>query len=438
MRPNKHPIIYGQHNNNVQAQLHGGDWVATGIPFVQGTNTLSSVIQDLCGRTVSITSTVIVANRSYTYALNGNLTNDSRFAYTWDYDNRLIAVRDAKTGALIQENRYDALGRRREKIEHREDGNTTNRYLYRGWLVLAVTDGSGIVLETFTHGLDLSGRVGGSAGGIAGLLTSTQADNSAYYHYDFNGNILNASGAHQSQLAKYTYSPFGNVLLKEGSFDSRYQFSTKEYDLSTGLNYYGYRFYNSFIGRWIYRDIICETGGLNLYNSIGNNPINNCDVVGLITYYDAILHWLQGEGRSYGISFDEADPNASANDFEGFDKKVQDACETHEDQEVDLIQNFDLGTNHPIGRHNYRLEGTITFIEEECDWDFTGTISSASGIDPFDFDRSWFDGDANNNRGFFAEMSTWGGAVLGLVLFADDFDFVIFGDKEITDKGSCD
>ncbi|MDR0993723.1 MAG: RHS repeat-associated core domain-containing protein, partial [Verrucomicrobiota bacterium] len=60
--------------------------------------------------------------------------------------------------------------------------------------------------------------------------------------------------------ASYTYSPFGEVLLKEGPFDSRYQFSTKEYDEPTAMNYYGYRFYNPELGRWINRDPRTELG----------------------------------------------------------------------------------------------------------------------------------------------------------------------------------
>ena len=102
----------------------------------------------------------------YAYDANGNLINDTRFAYEWDYENRLTAVRDAATGALVQSNRYDALWRR-EKIDYAADGSAiTNRYLYKDWLVLVVTDGEGNVLETYTHGADLSGEPGGSAGGI--------------------------------------------------------------------------------------------------------------------------------------------------------------------------------------------------------------------------------------------------------------------------------
>jgi RHS repeat-associated protein len=201
----------------------------------------------------------VVSQKAYQYDANGNLTNDGRMAYFWNDENRLVAVRSAKTGALIQENRYDGLGRRREKFEHGADGVTTNRYLYQDWMVLAVTDGAGNLLETYTHGADLSGQVGGGAGGIGGILASTQAGGAAYYHYDFNGNVVNVSSSNQTQLAKYTYGPFGEVLMKEGAFDSRYQFSTKELDGSTGMNYYGYRFYSPGLGRWINRDPMGES-----------------------------------------------------------------------------------------------------------------------------------------------------------------------------------
>ena len=194
-----------------------------------------------------------------------------------------MAVRDVRSGALIQENRYDGFGRRREKVEYAGGAITTNRYVYQGWLVLGVIDGAGNVLETYTHGADLSGQVGEGAGGIGGILASTHAIDRAYYHYDFNGNVVQVSASNQTQLAKYTYSPFGEVLIKEGIFDSRYKFSTKELDGSIGLNYYGYRFYSPAMGRWVNRDLIEEQGGINLKEFVRNDSINHIDFLGLAT-----------------------------------------------------------------------------------------------------------------------------------------------------------
>lgn len=267
--------------NSVQAQLSPDlIFAATGIPFTLGTNVINTVFTDPFGRSTNRQTSVVVAQKSYQCDANGNLTNDGRMAYFWNDENRLVAVRSAKTGAMIQENRYDGLGRRREKIEHGADGITTNRYLYQNWMVLAVTDGTGNVLETYTHGADLSGQVGGGAGGIGGILALMQANATAFYHYDFNGNVVQVSGSNQTQLAKYTYGPFGEVLLKEGEFNSRYQFSTKELDMSTGMNYYGYRFYLSELGRWINRDPLKEAGGMNLYAMGKNSPINGIDIDG--------------------------------------------------------------------------------------------------------------------------------------------------------------
>ena len=289
--------------NSVQAKISPDlIFAATGIPFTLGTNTLNTVFTDPFGRSTNRETSVVVSQKAYQYDANGNLTNDGRMAYFWNDENRLVAVRDAKTGALIQENRYDGLGRRRERIQSAvaggDDPGSTNQYIYQGWLVLAVTDGEGNVLETYTHGADLSGKVGGGAGGIGGILASTQAGEAACYHYDFNGNVVNvSSSSNQTQLAKYTYSTFGEVLLKEGRFNSRYQFSTKEYDAISGLSYFGYRFYSPNLGRWLSRDPIgdisfarfylqedirfrIERQG-NTYDFCKNSPMRYYDFLGL-------------------------------------------------------------------------------------------------------------------------------------------------------------
>lgn len=46
-------------------------------------------------------------------------------------------------------------------------------------------------------------------------------------------------------------------------------------------------FYNPQMGRWMTRDPIEEEGGLNLYEFVGNNPVNNIDYLGAYTLADA-------------------------------------------------------------------------------------------------------------------------------------------------------
>jgi RHS repeat-associated protein len=60
-----------------------------------------------------------------------------------------------------------------------------------------------------------------------------------------------------------------------------FHFSTKFTDRESGLNYYGYRFYDPVDGRWLSRDPIGERGGLNLHAMVGNDAVNRSDVLGL-------------------------------------------------------------------------------------------------------------------------------------------------------------
>lgn len=62
----------------------------------------------------------------------------------------------------------------------------------------------------------------------------------------------------------------------------RFRFSTKYYDVETGLYYYGYRFYSPELGRWMSRDPIEEEGDTpNLYSMVKNDPLDSYDAFDL-------------------------------------------------------------------------------------------------------------------------------------------------------------
>jgi RHS repeat-associated protein len=115
------------------------------------------------------------------------------------------------------------------------------------------------------------------------LLARTDANGSAYYHTDGNGNVtalVNGSGA---VVAKYLYDSFGNALGLWGSLaaGNTYRFSSNDQDPRTGLYYYGYRWYDPNLQRWLNQDPIGERGGLNLYRFVNNDPVNKIDRLGL-------------------------------------------------------------------------------------------------------------------------------------------------------------
>lgn len=62
---------------------------------------------------------------------------------------------------------------------------------------------------------------------------------------------------------------------------------SSNFALSSGLRYYGYRYYDPSTGRWPSRDPIEEDGGLNLYGFVENDGINYIDILGLMTALEA-------------------------------------------------------------------------------------------------------------------------------------------------------
>ena len=104
------------------------------------------------------------------------------------------------------------------------------------------------------------------------------------YGYDNNGNVTELYDGDSGEIVgQYEYDPYGNTIKAEGQAarENKIRFSTKEYDSSTGLYYYGYRHYDPVAGRWPSRDPIGERGGLNLYGFVENNSISKVDILGL-------------------------------------------------------------------------------------------------------------------------------------------------------------
>ena len=89
-------------------------------------------------------------------------------------------------------------------------------------------------------------------------------------------------GSNGAVAAHFEYDSFGRAVAATGSpLDFRIRFSTKKEDAETGLNYYGYRHYDSMTGRWLSRDPIEERDGYNVFSFVGNNGIGHTDCLGL-------------------------------------------------------------------------------------------------------------------------------------------------------------
>ncbi|MCR5839104.1 MAG: RHS repeat-associated core domain-containing protein [Kiritimatiellae bacterium] len=100
--------------------------------------------------------------------------------------------------------------------------------------------------------------------------------------YDAYGNVMGYWDAQGTVVAEYTYDAFGKLISSSGPMADVFaiRYSTKYFDIETGLYYYGYRFYSPELMRWITRDPIGEEGGVNLYAMCGNNSVSTFDMLG--------------------------------------------------------------------------------------------------------------------------------------------------------------
>jgi len=182
----------------------------------------------------------------------------------WDAENRLIETTVGTSGPLVR-HYYDSQSRRIATTV----GTITTVFIYDAWNPIAEykggTGGSPVLSKTYTWGLDLSGSLQG-AGGAGGLLAVSIHDlQSAIYYplFDGNGNVSEYVDATGAIAAHYEYDPFGRETVANGTSPNGFvhRFSTKPLDVTTGLYYYGYRYYDPATGRWPSRDPIGEMGG---------------------------------------------------------------------------------------------------------------------------------------------------------------------------------
>jgi RHS repeat-associated protein len=190
------------------------------------------------------------------FDLDGNMTGYKDWTFIWDAENRLVLASNATT---VVSNSYDYMSRRVAKVVNGQ----AIVFTYQGWAM--IREVSGTTSNSYVYGLDLSGTAQG-AGTIGGILSAsfggTTSVSSAFYCYDANGNVTDLVGTNGEFLAQYQYDPYGNTISKSGALAdvNPFRFSTKYLDAETGLYYYGYRFYNPEVGRWVNRDPLTEKG----------------------------------------------------------------------------------------------------------------------------------------------------------------------------------
>jgi RHS repeat-associated protein len=131
-------------------------------------------------------------------------------------------------------------------------------------------DASGNVLVRYTEGP-----------GIDEPLAMQRGVTTSFYEADGLGSITSLTSTSGALAATYIYDSFGRVTASTGTVTNRFQYTGREFDAETGLNYYRARYYDASIGRFLSEDPAQFEGGLNFYGYVGNSPIDHIDPTGL-------------------------------------------------------------------------------------------------------------------------------------------------------------
>ncbi len=182
-----------------------------------------------------------------------------------------------KNGLIQGEYLYDGDGKRIQVTEN----NETTTYIYSGLNVLYEKNTVGTA--TYIYG----------PYGILAKRTFTNESHTFYYHTDHLGSTRLMTDENKNIVTAATYEPFGKSTVT-GS--ESYLYTGKEKD-STGLSYYGARYYDSELGRFITRDLLAGKRiipqSLNLYAYCLNNPVKFIDPAGLT----GLESYCKGDGE---------------------------------------------------------------------------------------------------------------------------------------------
>ena len=118
------------------------------------------------------------------------------------------------------------------------------------------------------------------------MLAVTVGGATYYALTDIQGTVWGYVDSQNNVVARWQYDAWGNVLSEEIDPSAaalaalRYRFQGREWSAATGLINFRMRWYDADTGRWLSKDPIGLSGGLNLYEFCRGDPMNNIDPIG--------------------------------------------------------------------------------------------------------------------------------------------------------------
>jgi len=217
---------------------------------------------------------------AYTHDLHGSMKAMGHLnALDWDFKDQLIHTEINVNQDLYCT--YDS-GRQRVRKIYKTADNIKERIYLGGYEIYRLRSANG---NTFNqqidtlHIMDDQQRI---------CLIETEEAKQALVRYQLNNHLGSACielSADAEVISYEEYYPYGSSSYRaqkgrlEGNL-KRYRYSGKELDESTGLYYYGARYYAGWLGRWCSADPAGLVDGGNLFGFVLDSPISFFDIGG--------------------------------------------------------------------------------------------------------------------------------------------------------------
>jgi RHS repeat-associated protein len=162
--------------------------------------------------------------------------------------------------------KYDPFGRR----IYKSSSATTSVFAYDGDDLVEEVNSLDAVVARYTQ-----------TDGIDEPLAMLRSGATDYYNADGLGSVTSLTSATGAVAQTYAFDSFGKQTASGGSLTNSFQYTSREFDLETGLYYYRARYYDQASGRFLSEDRTRFKSGLDFYGYAFNSPIVLKDPFGL-------------------------------------------------------------------------------------------------------------------------------------------------------------